>query len=172
VFAKGIESTRDRKGHHSDGSFGDNWSTVRRSLVGWKLGSRIGLDRRLLRRRGRHPRPQRVSPDYSNHLTDVPCPLPGGLNLLLTNHAYDDLGLRMFGVLLFSLGIIASGMIVNKASRVYTVTLFVRGFIIAALFVLYSQYGDPALLAINLVVIVGWALTFLSWRKDKAEERR
>lgn len=93
------------------------------------------------------------------------------MNLLLTNHAYDDLGLRMFGVLLFSLGIIASGMIVNKASRVYTVTLFVRGFIIAALFVLYSQYGDPALLAINLVVIVGWALTFLSWRKDKAEER-
>ena len=93
------------------------------------------------------------------------------MNLLLTNHAYDDLGLRMFGVLLFSLGIIASGMIVNKASRVYTVILFVRGFIIAALFVLYSQYGDPALLAINLVVILGWALTFLSWRKDKAEER-
>ena len=93
------------------------------------------------------------------------------MNLLLTNHAYDDLGLRMFGVLLFSLGIIAYGMIVNKASRVYTVTLFVRGFIIAALFVLYSQYGDPALLAISLVVIVGWALTFLSWRKDKAEER-
>jgi len=93
------------------------------------------------------------------------------MNLLLTNHAYDDLGLRMFGVLLFSLGIIAYGMIVNKASRVYTVTLFVRGFIIAALFVLYSQYGDPALLAINLVVSVGWALTFLSWRKDKAEER-
>jgi len=27
------------------------------------------------------------------------------------------------------------------------------------------------LLAINLVVTVGWALTFLSWRKDKAEER-
>ena len=93
------------------------------------------------------------------------------MNLLLTNHAYDDLGLRMFGVLLFSLGIIASGMIINKASSVYLVTLFVRGFIIAALFVLYSQYGDPALLAINLVVIVGWALTFLSWRKDKAEER-
>ena len=92
------------------------------------------------------------------------------MNLLLTNHAYDDLGLRMFGVLLFSLGIIASGMIINKASSVYLVTLFVRGFIIAALFVLYSQYGDPALLAISLVVIVGWALTFLSWRKDKAEE--
>ena len=93
------------------------------------------------------------------------------MNLLLTNHAYDDLGLRMFGVLLFSLGMIASGMIINKASGAYPVTLFVRGFIIAALFVLYSQYGDPALLAIDLVVTVGWALTFLSWRKDKAEER-
>jgi hypothetical protein len=53
----------------------------------------------------------------------------------------------------------------------YTVALFVRGFLIAALFVLYSQYGDPALLVIDLVVTTGWALTFLSWRKDKAEER-
>jgi hypothetical protein len=93
------------------------------------------------------------------------------MKLLLTNHAYDDLGLRMFGVLLFSLGILASGLIVNKASRVYTGTLLVRGFIIAALLVLYSQYRDPALLVINLVVTVGWTLTFLSWRKDKAEER-
>ena len=93
------------------------------------------------------------------------------MNLLLTNHAYDDLGLRMFGVLLFSLGMVVSGMIITKASDVYPVTLFVRGFIIVALSVLYSQYGDPALLAINLVVTVGWALTFLSWRKDKAEER-
>jgi len=93
------------------------------------------------------------------------------MKLLLTNHAYDDLGLRMFGVLLFSLGILALGLIVNRASSVYTGTLLVRGFIIAALFVLYSQYRDPALLAINLVVTVGWTLTFLSWRKDKAEER-
>jgi hypothetical protein len=93
------------------------------------------------------------------------------MKLLLTNHAYDDLGIRMFGVLLFSLGLLAAGLIINKASRVYTGTLFVRGFIIAALFVLYSQYRDPALLAINLVVAVGWTLTFLSWRKDKAEER-
>jgi hypothetical protein len=93
------------------------------------------------------------------------------MKLLLTNHAYDDLGLRMFGVLLFSLGILASGLIINKASSVYTGTLLVRGFIIAALFVLYSQYRDPALLVINLVVTVGFTLTFLSWRKDKAEER-
>ena len=38
------------------------------------------------------------------------------MKLLLTNHAYDDLGLRMFGVLLFSLGLLASGLIVNKAT--------------------------------------------------------
>ena len=93
------------------------------------------------------------------------------MKLLLTNHAYDDLGLRIFGVLLFSLGILAFGLIVNKASRVYTGTLLVRGFIVAALFVLYSQYRDPALLTINLVVMVGWTLTFLSWRKDTAEQR-
>ena len=93
------------------------------------------------------------------------------MSLLLTNHAYDDLGLRMFGVLLFSLGILALGLIVNRASSVYTGTLLVRGFIIAALFVLYFQYRDPALLVINMVVAVGFTLTFLSWRKDKAEAR-
>src|SRR6202795_1003875 len=32
--------------------------------------------RRLSRRSGRSPRPCRVSPDYPNHLSDVPCPLP------------------------------------------------------------------------------------------------
>jgi hypothetical protein len=33
-------------------------------------------DRRLLRRWGRYPRHQRVSPDYPNHHSGVPCPLP------------------------------------------------------------------------------------------------
>ena len=28
------------------------------------------------RRRGRYPRPQRVSPDYPHHPSNVPCPLP------------------------------------------------------------------------------------------------
>ena len=32
--------------------------------------------RRLSRRRGRYPRPRRVSPDYPHHLSGVPCPLP------------------------------------------------------------------------------------------------
>jgi hypothetical protein len=32
--------------------------------------------RRLTRRRGRYPRHKRVSPDYPNHHSDVPCPLP------------------------------------------------------------------------------------------------
>jgi hypothetical protein len=37
-------------------------------------------DRRLLRRRGRYPRHLRASSDYSNHLFDVPCPLPRRLS--------------------------------------------------------------------------------------------
>jgi hypothetical protein len=32
--------------------------------------------RRPKRRRGRYPRTKRVSPDYPNHLSNVPCPLP------------------------------------------------------------------------------------------------
>ena len=37
-------------------------------------------DRRLLRRRGRYPRHLRASSDCSNHLFDVPCPLPRRLS--------------------------------------------------------------------------------------------
>jgi hypothetical protein len=92
------------------------------------------------------------------------------MKLFLTNHAYDDLGLRMGGVFLFAIGMIVSGMIINEASRAYLVTLFVRAFIFTALFVLYAIYGDPALVVINLVIAVGWVLTYLGWRKDKVEQ--
>lgn len=93
------------------------------------------------------------------------------MQLLFSNHVYDDLGLRIGGIFLFSLGLIVVGMIVREVSRAYVITLFVRAFIIAALLTLYTQYGDPALLATSTVVTIGWILTFLGWRKDTAEQR-
>lgn len=93
------------------------------------------------------------------------------MKLLFSNHAYDDLGLRMGGVFLFAIGMIVSGMIINQAYRAYPVTLFVRAFIISALFILFALYRDPALLAINLVVAIGWLLTFFGWRRDKADRQ-
>jgi uncharacterized protein YjeT (DUF2065 family) len=93
------------------------------------------------------------------------------MKLLQTNHAYDDLGLRMGGVFLFALGMIVVSMIVNHAAEMYSTTLFVRAFIIASLLVLFGIYRDPALLAISAVVIIGWVLTFISWRKDTATAR-
>jgi hypothetical protein len=92
------------------------------------------------------------------------------MQLLFSNHVYDDLGLRIGGVFLFSLGLIVVGMIVREVSRAYVITLFVRAFIIAALLTLFTQYRDPALLATSAVVTIGWILTFLGWRKDS--ERR
>jgi hypothetical protein len=88
------------------------------------------------------------------------------MQLLFSNHVYDDLGLRIGGVFLFSLGLIVVGMIVREVSRAYVITLFVRAFIIAALLTLFTQYRDPALLATSAVVTIGWILTFLGWRKD------
>lgn len=88
------------------------------------------------------------------------------MKLLLTNHTYDDLGLRMAGVFLFAIGMIVVSMIVNQASKMYATTLFVRGFITISLLLLYGIYRDPALLAISIVVIIGWILTFFGWRRD------
>jgi uncharacterized protein YjeT (DUF2065 family) len=88
------------------------------------------------------------------------------MKLLLTNHAYDDLGLRLGGVFLFSLGMVVVSMIVNHAATMYSTTLFVRAFIITSLLVLFEIYRDPALLVITAVVTIGWTLTFVSWRRD------
>ena len=44
------------------------------------------------------------------------------MNLLLTNHTYDDLGLRMGGVFLFAIGMIVVSMIINDASRMFLTT--------------------------------------------------
>lgn len=93
------------------------------------------------------------------------------MQLLFSNHVYDDLGLRIGGVFLFSLGLIVVGMIIREVSRAYVITLFVRAFIITALLTLFIQYRDPALLATSTVVTIGWILTFLGWRKDTAEQR-
>jgi hypothetical protein len=93
------------------------------------------------------------------------------MQLLFSNHVYDDLGLRIGGVFLFAIGLIVAGMIIREVSRAYVVTLFVRAFIITALLTLYTQYGDPALLTTSTVVTIGWILTFLGWRKDTAEQR-
>ena len=93
------------------------------------------------------------------------------MQLLFSNHVYDDLGLRIGGVFLFSLGLIVAGMIIREVSRAYVITLFVRAFIITALLTLFIQYRDPALLATSTVVTIGWILTFLGWRKDTAEQR-
>jgi uncharacterized protein YjeT (DUF2065 family) len=106
-------------------------------------------------------------------------PLPVGLllifapqltmKLLLTNHNYDDLGLRMGGVFLFAIGMIVVSMIINQVPRMYLTTLFVRAFITISLLVLYGIYRDPALLAISVVVMIGWMLTFISWRRNAAQ---
>ena len=94
------------------------------------------------------------------------------MQLLFSNHVYDDLGLRIGGVFLFSLGLIVAGMIIREVSRAYVITLFVRAFIITALLTLFIQYRDPALLATSTGLGgSGWILTFLGWRKDTAEQR-
>jgi hypothetical protein len=93
------------------------------------------------------------------------------MQLLLSNYVYDDLGLRIGGVFLFALGMIAAGMVIREVSRAYVLTLFVRAFIITALLTLYTQYRDPALLTTSTVVAIGWILTFFGWRKDTAVQR-
>jgi len=83
------------------------------------------------------------------------------MNLLLTNHTYDDLGLRMGGVFLFAIGMIVIENVSDDVVRARLITI--------SLLVLYGIYRDPALLVISAVVIIGYILTFIGWRKDTAK---
>ena len=91
------------------------------------------------------------------------------MNLLLTNHTYDDLGLRMGGVFLFAIG--NDRRVHDYQRRVENVSDdVVRARLITiSLLVLYGIYRDPALLVISAVVIIGYILTFIGWRKDTAK---
>ena len=90
--------------------------------------------------------------------------------LLLSNTTYDYAPFRLAGVLLFVIGIIIVQIIRHRLTMLYTTTLLARALISVTLLWLYALTSDPFFLVILVVVLIGVALTGLSYYLDRRSE--
>lgn len=89
--------------------------------------------------------------------------------LLLSNQTYDYAPFRLAGVLLLVIGILIVQIIRHKLSMLYGTTLLARALISATLLWLFAMTGDPFFAVILVVVLIGVALTGVSYVLDRRE---
>jgi uncharacterized protein YjeT (DUF2065 family) len=87
--------------------------------------------------------------------------------LLLSNRTYDDAPFRLAGILLIGLGILVVQMIRYRLEVLYPTTIVIRLLISATLIGLFLRTSDPFFLVILAVVVVGIALTAMSYVLDR-----
>ena len=89
--------------------------------------------------------------------------------LLLSNQTYDYAPFRLAGVLLLVIGILIVQIIRHKLSMLYGTTLLARALISATLLWLFVMTSDPFFAVILVVVLIGVALTGVSYVLDRRE---
>jgi uncharacterized protein YjeT (DUF2065 family) len=87
--------------------------------------------------------------------------------LLLSNRTYDDAPFRLAGILLIGLGILVVQMIRYRLEVLYPTTIVIRLLISATLIGLFLRTSDPFFLVVLAVVVVGIALTAMSYVLDR-----
>jgi uncharacterized protein YjeT (DUF2065 family) len=87
--------------------------------------------------------------------------------LLLSNRTYDDAPFRLAGVLLIGLGILVVQIIRYRLEVLYPTTIVIRLMISATLIGLFLRTSDPFFLVVLAVVVVGIALTAMSYVLDR-----
>lgn len=92
--------------------------------------------------------------------------------LLLSNGTYDYAPFRLSGVLLVVLGILIIQVIRHKLEMLYPTTLVARALISATLLWLFLATGDPFFAVILVIVLVGVALTGVSYVLDRRDGAR
>jgi hypothetical protein len=91
--------------------------------------------------------------------------------LLLSNRTYDYAPFHLVGVLLLVLGILIIQIIRYRLVQLYSTTLVARALISATLLWLFLATGDPFFAVVLLIVLVGVALTGISYTLDRREGR-
>jgi uncharacterized protein YjeT (DUF2065 family) len=89
--------------------------------------------------------------------------------LLLSNTTYNYAPFRLAGVLLIVVGILIVQIIRYRLTMLYTTTLLARAAISLTLAWLFVTTGDPFFLVILVVVLIGVALTGVSYILDRRE---
>jgi len=91
----------------------------------------------------------------------------GTVKLLQSNRHYDDIFVRIAGMLMSGLGLSVFGMIRARASQLYSATLFMRVYFIICFAVFYASTRDPLFLVLTAIVGLGLLLTLSSYLLDK-----
>jgi len=89
--------------------------------------------------------------------------------LLLSNQMYDYAPFRLAGVLLLVIGILIVQIIRHRLAVLYPTTLLARALISATLLWLFVSTGDPFFAVVLVVVLIGVALTGVSYVLDRRE---
>jgi uncharacterized protein YjeT (DUF2065 family) len=92
--------------------------------------------------------------------------------LLLSNHTYDYAPFRLAGVLLLVIGILVIQIIRHQLVQLYSTTLLARVLISATLLWLFLSTGDPFFAVVLVIVLVGVALTGVSYYLDRKAATR
>lgn len=87
--------------------------------------------------------------------------------LLLSNRTYDYAPFHLAGVLLLVIGILIIQIIRHRLEMLYSTTLVARALISATLLWLFLSTGDPFFAVILVVVLIGVALTGVSYWLDR-----
>jgi hypothetical protein len=89
--------------------------------------------------------------------------------LLLSDRTYDYAPFHLAGVLLLVIGILVVQIIRFKLEMLYSTTLVARALISATLLWLFLNTGDPFFGVILVIVLIGVALTGVSYVLDQRE---
>jgi hypothetical protein len=87
--------------------------------------------------------------------------------LLLSDRTYDYAPFHLAGVLLLVIGILIVQIIRYRLEPLYSTTLVARALISATLLWLFLNTGDPFFGVILVIVLVGVALTGISYLLDR-----
>jgi hypothetical protein len=89
--------------------------------------------------------------------------------LLLSNRTYDYAPFHLAGVLLLVIGILIVQIIRHRLDQLYATTLVARALISATLLWLFLSTGDPFFAVVLVIVLIGVALTGVSYMLDRRE---
>ena len=87
--------------------------------------------------------------------------------LLLSDRTYDYAPFHLVGVLLLVIGILIVQIIRFRLEALYSTTLVARALISATLLWLYLNTGDPFFAVILVIVLIGVAITGISYLLDR-----
>lgn len=91
----------------------------------------------------------------------------GTLKILQSNRDYDEVFVRISGMLMSGLGLSIFGMIRARSSEQYPATLFMRVYFISCFVAFYAMTRDPLFLVLVGIVGFGLGLTLTSYLLDR-----